>query len=341
MNYLITLTLCLLTLLSSYASEEETYNSYNLEISEEMARDIEDFALYNFGDLESIQFGILTDNDNFMHGLGALWGMKNEDALEGDDRGKTFAMSMDVLLQYERAEVAIQFFSDLYSNLATKAQPDGGTTYLNQDGFIMTENTNYEGLRVKITRDLENRYFLSFLIEAAREEDTGGIAGRIQTYFHQITSELGNKEYDFQDYSEGESLLTSGLGLGKTFTLYNSDRLKIENRTQVGFNLSTNEAFRAAFVESSLSLTLGRSEFRFYGRHDTQDNYKYGAEYKFQLYQGKRLNITSTFGAYQEDNQYNRRHPDDHLNPLVETQYGGKFNDIIYNYRLDFTYNFK
>lgn len=323
----------ILLLLSNGLFAQE--NSYSLEIPEELAKEIEDYSFDNFGELKTFTLSINSENDNLLHGIGAAVGLKAVSGVEGDDLGKTFALDLEMLWEYERAELAIEFFSDLYSRFAPDFNELGVYSEVDSEGRTLTENLLYEGVRVRLARDLSERYFLSFELEAASENDRG-LSSFIQNFFHSATSNWDNAQggkqvqYNYLDYIDRRLLFSGRVGLGRHFTLYNTRNTTVTTTVEIGQRLSTEQAFRASYVESSLDIILNQSRFRFYGEYDTRDNYVYGASFEQDLISNDRYRLSFNLGISKEDRHYNDLFPD-----LRDHEFGSerlRNNDITYQY---------
>ena len=93
---------------------------------------------------------------------------------------------------YEHAEIAVGVSTDLYSRLSMRELDNGQLTRYTDEGEARTENLSYEVIRVKLTKDIKGSFYLIFQVEAAREQDIGGVAFEIQDYFHHLTRNMKN-----------------------------------------------------------------------------------------------------------------------------------------------------
>lgn len=328
--------LCCLILLLSNLSWAQEYDTYSLEIPNDLAREIEDFSFKEFGELESFNFKFISENDNLGHGLGAAAGLKAISDFEGDDLGKSFAIDLELLWKYENAELAISFFSDLYSRFALRPDENGVISEFNQDGKTTTENLAYEGVRARLKRDINNKTFLTFEIEAAKLDDQNGIAIYIQNFFHSATKSWTNAQggpqvqYEQLDYFDTDYIATSAAGIGKQYTLFETKKMKLVGETEIGLRLSTETEFTAAYMNSNLNLILGRSSFKLTGEADLNKNYLYGASYNVDVIRNKDLELTLSFGMTREDKHFNNLYPDlyDHRTDARVL----KDNDLLFQY---------
>ena len=313
-------------------------DSYSIEIPEELARDIEDHSYRNFGDLKYYTLTINTENDNLGHGIGAGLGLKAKSPFEGDDLGKSFSLNLDLLMEYENAEVLVSFFSDMYSRFGMRFNDHGVMTEINGDGKTVTENLGYEGVRVKLTKDVSQRSFLTFELEVARENDQNTMAMFIQDFFHDVTKKWDNAQggkqvqYHYDDYRKSRAVITSTIGMGRNFTLYRSKRFTVENRSEIGHRFSTESNFDATFIKTDFKLEAGRTQLRLYGEIDTKENYVFGAAVEREILKNDKYELSMSLGVSKEDNYYNDGFPDlgDHYVGAREL----KNNDLLYQYTL-------
>lgn len=332
MKYLLIFTLILSFNLQ--ASETETFS---IEIPEELAQEITDHSNEFFGEYESFTFSLVTENDNFGHGLGGVLGLKAVSSFEGDDLGKSFAINADLLWKYKNAELAVSFFSDLYSRFGFRVNSDGILSERSENDETYTENLGYEGVRAKITKDVNNKTFLSFEVEVAREDDKNTIAIYIQDFFHTATKSWDNAQggkqvqYEYLDHIDPRFILTNSVTAGKRFTLYQSKKLKLHNTSELGLRLSTESNFSAAFAKTSFDLKLGKNNLKLYGEYDTNENYIYGALLERVVLKRSDFQLSMALGASKEDTYYNDLFPDlyDHRVGSRELSNGG---DILYQY---------
>ncbi len=329
------LILCLFTLFITSAWSQE-YDTYSLEIPADLARDIEEFSFKEFGELQDFSFSFISENDNLGHGLGAAAGLKAISDFEGDDLGKSFAIDLELLWKYENAELAVSFFSDLYSRFALSPDENGEIRHFNEDGKTRTENLSYEGIRASLKRDTNNKTYLSFEIEAAKIDDQNGIAIYIQNFFHYATKTWDNAQggkqvqYEQVDYRGTKFLATGSAGIGKRYTLFDRKKVKVVGQSEVGLDLSTEKIFTTAYINTNIDLVLGRSSFKFTGEADLNRNYLYGASYNLDVINKKDLKLTMSLGVTREDKHFNDLFPDlyDHRfdSPTL------KNNDLLFQY---------
>lgn len=328
------------TFLFSFCSlaQEAQKDVYSLEIPEELATDIEDHSYRSFGDFESFTFSIVTENDNLGHGIGAALGLKAISPFEGDDLGKSFAIDLNMLWKYENAELAISFFSNLYSRFGFKFNEHGVLSERNENSETYTENLGYEGVRAKLTKDVNEKVFLTFELEVAREDDKNTMAIFIQDFFHRATKSWDNAQggkqvqYEYLDHLDPRLIATSTIGAGRRFTLYDSKKMKLKNATEVGHRFSTESNFEATYIKSSFDLERGRSKFSLYGEYDTKDNYVYGALIEREVYNSPKYKLSMSLGVSKEKLYYNEAFPD-----LYNHEVGSKSTpggDLLYQYNL-------
>lgn len=223
-----------------------------------------------------------------------------------------------------------------------KFNENGILSEVNSTGNTMTENLGYEGVRAKLTKDINSRYFLTFQTEVAKEDDQNTISMFIQDFFHDATKSWDNAQggkqvqYDYIDHMDARMIVTGEVGLGRHFILFENSVVKLSNKSEIGYRLSSEEEFSGAFIKSSFNLEVKGSKFSLYGEYDTKDNYVYGAKFEQRLYQSDRYRLSMSVGVSKEDKYYNDLYIDlkDHRTDAQRVS----GNDLLYQYTLKLSF---
>ena len=372
---------------------DEAKNVYSVEISKKLGEGF-------FGKLKSISVELGTDNDNLFHGGGRVLGIKEKSPFEGNDIGKTFAIDLSTVAQFENASISVEGFSEIYSGFispppSNHPKPVDSTAFKKQGGLSKdtrtnsdssarskngnlrstngqnygkpnsperlvsdianavakppatskpppnAKNTTYEGIRVKLRKNLAGQFFVDFEVEAGRETSKNGIAMHIQDKFHQLANETnacGKQRcitYNYSRKEKNHKLWNGAIGVGKKFTLYKSRSLRIEDTARVGYKFSNSDIHRGGQVENELAFKTKRNTVAIFGKMNTRGHHKYGANWDFTFLQGKTYAVGGRLGVYKEKNAYTKNYPD-----LPESQKGDDSEELIYTYKLRFTKKF-
>lgn len=309
---------------------------YSVEIPQKLGQEIETFSFFNFGDLESQSFSLVTTNDNLLHGGGQVLGLKHSDYIEGDDLGQTFGISLELLREYENAELSIKVFSDLYSRFSLIENEEGYISLLAENGKTRTENISNDGLRIKLKKNIENNYFLSFEVEVSKDNDTSGVGLYLQKYFHYLAANIGQAfghttvEYEIIEHTDKKMVFAGSAGLGKRLQIYKNKNSDLSFSGDIGIKRSNTADLQAVYTNVSIDYNYKKSEFSLYRRLDTKFYDGYGLDYNQGLFSVGGSEIILQLGFSKEKNRFTPDFWDlkDHaLNAEIK-----KSGDIIYKY---------
>ena len=255
-----------MNVLSNELGSEIDRYEYEFPITDGLANSIlEKINIFELGTGKSQKFTFIQDNDNFLVGGGGFVGLKQDNPIEGDDKGQTFGFSLSYISSFEAGEVSLEYFSELYSRSAPQTQKYGRRDKLKdpETGFYYTENLVRDSIELEIKKDYNHNYFAVIAVSVHHLADTG-IALSVQDGFHKLTTAIGNKPYSVVETGLNENEINGSISIGKRFIITRKKDTDISLDTEVGYNLSNTEYWRAAFVKTSLELVLKKSKLKLY-----------------------------------------------------------------------------
>lgn len=312
---------------SSYASPDIIV--YETPVSQSFAQAILDEGrFFELGEKESVELLFDTENDNILIGGGRLLGLEEEDRIEGDDKGKTFGMTLGMIRNYEQGSIAFKYLSELYSRNVSIISDDGREQeFIPGTREYYTANQSRDILLVELKRDLKNDYFITFKFHLGRVDDQSGLALKIQDKFHRLTEELGNDPYHAVEVSDSH-LETAGIvGIGRRIRIYSRADIEVNAEVEVGASVSSVNYLQTAFIRTSLDLELKRSRFKFELETDSFEFKKRGLFYEYDFFPTEKSKLTVRLGVYNEENYFSNRYH----NLGVE-------DDLIFRYGLKYHY---
>jgi hypothetical protein len=302
---------------------------YEFPVTDGLATSIlEKVNIFDLGAGVSHKFKFVQDNDNFLVGGGKFIGFEQGNFIEGDDKGQTFGFSLSYIANFEAGEVSLDYFSELYSRSAPQPKNYGRTESLkNPDtGFYYTENLVRDSIELEIKKDYNHNYYAVIGISLHHIEDTG-IALSVQQGFHKLTTAMGNRPYSVIETGLNDNEINSSIRIGKRFIVTRKKDFEISLNTEVGYNLSNKEYWRAAFVKSSLELVQKNSKLKLYFEKDSKKYEKKGISWEYEFHSDSSYKISSYIGLYNQDNIYTKQYFD-----------AGYENELIHEYGIKVRY---
>ena len=224
------------------------------ELSKEIAKELgtneivpsfEDSYVDNysfFGDIEKVSLGIDTNNDNHLHGL---WGRMNGAENDGNDRGRTFGVNLNLDIIGEQAELQLDYESMLFTQLQ-ETSPGSGYYYVDGEGNYYQDQLERNTLDMKLLKRVgDGSIFAIGGFELEQLTDNGSVAGPLQDAWHGLFEENNVIQYNNRDFMDDELDLSIYGGVGKEW-LSDLGNWKCRSRVEgtVGINiLDTDESF--------------------------------------------------------------------------------------------------
>lgn len=250
---------------------------YTLEVSNDMAAELERELIgahlerqgfLSLGKLTGVSIELITNNDNFLHGLSQNTGLtEHRRGIEGDDRGKTFGINGEVKLEFESGELSIRSTHQGYGRLAPQPSTfvingQEYTTYhrQNANGEHYQEFMNIEGLEVEIKKVLPGSDVYIKLDGKQEIFDQKGLAQKLQQKWHDMHKDSGIIQYENLDHMDKTKRYEIGASVGKDFLLYQNSRHQIRSELSTGLGYSSDSDFHNLRVGADLRYQYHRKE---------------------------------------------------------------------------------
>ena len=281
---------------------------YAFSISDQLASHIlAKSNLFELGELESMQYQVIIENDNLLLGGGRLLGLESSDRIEGDDFGYTFGLDLNVVRIYEEGEVSFQYLSQLYSRHTHVLNEHGEWMARDpEQGLPYTQNLARDVLTLEVKRDIGGSYQMIIGVGVEQVDDRG-LALSLQEGFHELTESLGNKPYFDLDAGKEEFYINGEFGLIKRVTLYESEKLNIIGSTGTKLVVSKNDDYVDAVILSELEILMESSRFQLYTEWGVRNERRVGINWRKTLYESGEYTLEGYVGISYINNVYTRQ----------------------------------
>ena len=310
--------------LAKKSDEQSIRYEYQFPVTQGLANYLlEQVDIFDLGAGVSQKFRLITDNDNFLLGVGGSIGLTKNNFIEGDDKGQTFGLSLEYIASFEAGEVSLKYFTELYSRSVYHKAENAITESLKdpENDRYYTENLIRDTIELEIKKDFENNYYAVIGLSVHHLEDSG-MALSIQQGFHELTEFMGHRPYSIVETDLYANEVNGSVAVGKRFIITKSQDLETSVSTEVGYNFSNTEYWRAGFIKTSLDLIRGKSKYSFYVERDSKEYRKFGLTWDYTIHSDSAYEISTYLGIYKQENEYTKQYFDLGYESEIIHEYG-------------------